>query len=214
MIKEITIIWINDKNNEKRFKHMTKMLERNFPDNPKIHVDAIYIKPKYHGVTVAQSVALQQGLLTGKPFIVLEDDVNFNEDFNMDVLERVMELKPKVLYLGISTWGEIRNVSMKDKYLIEDEKVLFRHGAHGKIVDDDLIRIKSMFGAHAILYVSMKYVLKTLRICYASLMMDKPHDVLLPVLQRKYQVLGLRVPMFYQDKRIGGQERETNLRLV
>jgi len=60
----------------------------------------------------------------------------------------------------------------------------------------------------------MKYVLKTLRICYASLMMDKPHDVLLPVLQRKYQVLGLRVPMFYQDRRIGGQERETNLRLV
>lgn len=210
---EITIIWINDKGNEKRYNHMTEMLNRYFPDNPKMRVDAIFIKPKYHGVTVAQSVALQKGLLTGKPFIVLEDDVNLSEDFDINILRKVLELKPKALYLGLSTWGDIRNVDMKDKYKIEGEEVLFRHGATGRIEDENVIRINNMYGAHAILYCDMKYVLKTLRLCHAALMMDKPHDILLPYLQRKYKVLGLRSPMFYQDRRIGGQENETNFSL-
>lgn len=207
---EVSILWINDKNNEKRFNHMTNMLNKYFPKNPKIHIDAVFEKPKYHGVTIAQTVALQKGLLTNKPFIVLEDDVNFNENCSLLLIEELLKKKYDAIYLGISTWGDIRNIKMEKHYEINNNNIIFRHGANG-ILEDNVFKINSMYGAHAILYINQKYVLKTLKYSLGALMINKPHDVLLPIIQKKYKVYGLNIPVFYQDKTIGGQERETRV---
>jgi hypothetical protein len=86
-----------------------------------------------------------------------------------------------------------------------------KKGARGEDWDENFFRIRDMFGAHAILYISKSYMVETLKICIMAVSMNKPHDIYLPKLQKKYLVLGQKYPWFYQLARLGGQETGTNI---
>jgi len=127
---------------------------------------------------------------------------------------------PDAIYLGLSYWGNMKMGRKKllaecmekdEKVVIINNKVFMKKGARGEDWDDNFFRIRDMFGAHAILYISKQYMVETLKICILAISMNKPHDIYLPKLQKKYLVLGQKHPWFYQLGKIGGQEIGTNL---
>ena len=79
-VEDIVIIWINDIKNKLRYDHMVSQLEIHFPNNKKIHVDAIIESPKYNGVSMAHMVAVLKGINKRKSFLVLEDDVSIDSE--------------------------------------------------------------------------------------------------------------------------------------
>ena len=218
-IDEIVIYWINCSLNTKRHQHMTHLLETYFPNNPKHHIEAVMHKPKYQGVTMAHTVALLKGLDGKKPFLILEDDVDLEPIFfDKKNVENRMNGDVDAIYLGISAWGKNKRQNIVNKILgknekivVANEKIFFYKGAIGAVDDNQFFKINNMYGAHAILYVNMDYVVKTLKICIMAVTMNRPHDIFLPALLKRSKVFGLKNPWFYQSQRIGGQERATKI---
>lgn len=243
------IYWINCSENKVRYEHMRSLLEKEFPNNKHHHVEAIMHKPKYNGITIAHMVAVMKGMSSGKPFLVVEDDIirsggncggdcrspltlsnrkrfdtppcqeenkeKEKEKENGDVIQN-----PDAIYLGLSYWGNMKMRRKKilaecmtkdEKVVLINNKVFMKKGARGEDWDEHFFRIRDMFGAHAILYISKSYMIETLKICIMAVSMNKPHDIYLPKLQKKYLVLGQKNPWFYQLGKIGGQEYGTNI---
>ena len=61
-------------------------------------------------------------------------------------------------------------------------------------MDDYFFRIRDMYGAHAILYISKSYMIETLKYCIMAVTENKPHDIYLHKLQKKFIVLGQKYP--------------------
>jgi hypothetical protein len=247
------IYWINCSDNKVRYDHMKSLLEKEFPNNKHHHVDAIMHKPKYNGITMAHMVAVMKGMTSGKPFLVLEDDViggncrspltlSNRKRFDTPPCQEENKEKdkekdkendkgkgdgkgdgnqtPDAIYLGLSYWGNMKMGRKKilgdcmtkdEKVVLINNKVFMKKGARGEDWDDNFFRIRDMYGAHAILYISKQYMVETLKICIMAVSMNKPHDIYLPKLQKKYLVLGQKYPLFYQLGKIGGQEYGTNI---
>lgn len=221
---DVEIFWINCSSNLKRFEHMKSLLEKYFPNNKQHHVEAVMHSPKYQGVTMAHTVALLKGISTKRPFIILEDDVTIDAEildtkrFENEINK--MEEKPRVVYMGLSTWGtrQKRHKEIfkgKTENVLEwNDKIFFNMGAKGENIKNDyFIKVDDMYGAHSILYLSREYAIKTLKYCIMAVELNKPHDIYLPKLMRKNMVIGMREPCFYQLAKIGGQERATKLNL-
>jgi len=239
------IYWINCSENRVRYEHMRALLEKEFPNSKHHHVEAVMHKPKYHGITMAHMVAIMKGMTTGKPFLVVEDDVTESggncggncrspltppcesspvlikkSGVETDLEGKCRDEKPDAIYLGLSYWGNMKMVRKKilaqcmtkdEKVVLINNKVFMKKGARGEDWDEHFFRIRDMFGAHAILYINKNYMVETLKICIMAISMNKPHDIYLPKLQKKYLVLGQKYPWFYQLGRIGGQEYGTNI---
>ena len=127
---------------------------------------------------------------------------------------------PDAIYLGLSYWGNMKIGRKKlladcmekdEKVVLIKNKVFMKKGARGEDWDDNFFRIRDMYGAHAILYISKPYMVETLKNCILAISMNKPHDIYLHKLQKKYLVLGQKYPWFYQLGKIGGQETGTNI---
>jgi len=210
---------------------MKALLEKNFANHKCHHVEAIVHKPKYNGITMAHMVAVMKGMTLKKPFLVVEDDIILNEKyFNENELEvRLAEGnysspqwqgKPDAIYLGLSYWGNMKMARKKllgecignnEKVVLINNKVFMKKGARGDDWDEYFFRIRDMYGAHAILYINRTYMEETLKCCIMAVSENKPHDIYLPKLQKKYIVLGQKFPWFYQSVKIGGQEIGTNV---
>ena len=215
------IYWINCSDNNVRL-----LLETNFVNNKCYHVEAIMHKPKYNGITMAHMVAIMKGMTSGKPFLVVEDDItcgNFGENgksFASLLCQGDNKETPDAIYLGLSYWGNMKMGRKKlladcmekdEKVILINNKVFMKKGARGEDWDDNFFRIRDMYGAHAILYINRTYMMETLKICILAISMNKPHDIYLHKLQKKYLVLGQKNPWFYQLGKIGGQETGTNI---
>jgi hypothetical protein len=241
------IYWINCSENRVRYNHMRTLLERDFPNQKCHHVEAIMHKPKYNGITIAHMVAVMKGMSSGKPFLVLEDDIGGGDAVSPLTLTNDLSFvtppcqgeyiekdkdkdkenekekenhMPDAIYLGLSYWGNMKMGRKKllaecmekdEKVVLINNKVFMKKGARGEDWDDNFFRIRDMYGAHAILYISKNYMVETLKICIMAVSMNKPHDIYLPKLQKKYLVLGQKQPWFYQLARLGGQEMGTNI---
>lgn len=207
-VEEIVIIWINDLKNKTRYDHMVSQLETYFPRNKKIHVDAIIEAPKYNGVTMAQMVAVLKGINSRKPFLVLEDDISIDAE-RIDFLKLEKELQKlemtcDTLYMGLSSWGG-RKGSPENKIELEKGAVF------ENINNPYFVKLHSMYSAHAILYINPAYAIETTKLCITAIFMNKPHDIYLYKLFKKYNVLGIRSPWFYQDAQYNGQEKYTRI---
>lgn len=219
------IFWINCSENRVRHDHMRELLERKFPKHQCYHVEAIMHKPKHNGITMSHMIAVMRGMTLGKPFLVLEDDIIINDRyFDEDELEARIILMDRenthAIYLGVSYWGNMKMkrkkllqecMKLEEKVVMIDNKIFMKKGARGEDMNDYFFRIRDMFGAHAILYLSKTYMIETLKYCIMAVSQNKPHDIYLPKLQRKYMVLGQKYPWFYQYGKIGGQENGTDV---
>ena len=207
-VEEIVIIWINDIKNKTRYDHMVSQLETHFPHNKKIHVDAIFESPKYNGVSMAHMVAVLKGINSRKQFLVLEDDVSIDAE-KLDFLKlenEFQKMNPKfdTLYIGLSSWGERKGSP--------DNKIELEKGAVFEDIDNPyFVKLHSMYSAHAILYINPAYAIETTKLCIMAISLNKPHDIYLYKLFKKYNVLGIRSPWFYQDAQYNGQEKYTRI---
>ena len=207
-VEEIVIIWINDVKNKTRYDHMVSQLETHFPRNKKIHVDAIFESPKYNGVSMAHMVAILKGINSRKPFLVLEDDVSIDAE-KLDFLKlenEFQKIDPKcdTLYMGLSSWGG-RKGNPENKIELEKGTVL------EDINNSYFVKLHSMYSAHAILYINPAYAIETTKLCIMAISLNRPHDIYLYKLFKKYNVLGIRSPWFYQDAQYNGQEKYTRI---
>lgn len=207
-VEEIVIIWINDLKNKTRYDHMVSQLETYFPRNKKIHVDAIFESPKYNGVSMAHMVAVLKGINRRKPFLVLEDDVSIDAE-RIDFLKlekelEKLELTCDTLYMGLSGWGGRKGSP--------DNKIELEKGAIFENINNPyFVKLHSMYSAHAILYLNPAYAVETTKLCITAIFLNKPHDIYLYKLFKKYNVLGIRSPWFYQDAQYNGQEKNTRI---
>lgn len=207
-VEEIVIIWINDLKNKTRYDHMVSQLEKYFPRNKKIHVDAIFESPKYNGVSMAHMVAVLKGINRRKPFLVLEDDVSIDAE-RVDFLKLEKELEKlestcDILYMGLSGWGGRKGNP--------DNKIELEKGAIFENINNPyFVKLHSMYSAHAILYLNPAYAVETTKLCITAIFLNKPHDIYLYKLFKKYNVFGIRSPWFYQDAQYNGQEKNTRI---
>lgn len=207
-VEEIVIIWINDLKNKTRYDHMVSQLEKYFPRNKKIHVDAIFESPKYNGVSMAHMVAVLKGINRRKPFLVLEDDVSIDAE-RIDFLKLEKELEKlestcDILYMGLSGWGGRKGNP--------DNKIELEKGAIFENINNPyFVKLHSMYSAHAILYLNPAYAVETTKLCITAIFLNKPHDIYLYKLFKKYNVFGIRSPWFYQDAQYNGQEKNTRI---
>ena len=207
-VSEIVIIWINNINNRKRYDHMNIQLDTHFPNNKKIRVEAIMETPKYNGVSMSHMIAILKGINTKQPFIILEDDVSVDAE-KLDFLKLENELQkmnPKcdTLYMGLSSWGGRKGNPKK--------KIEFEKGAVFEEIENSyFVKLHSMYSAHAILYLNPAYAVETTKLCITAIFLNKPHDIYLYKLFKKYNVLGIRSPWFYQDAEYNGQEKNTRI---
>ena len=187
---------------------MVSQLETYFPNNKKIHVDAIMETPKHNGVSMAHMVAILKGINTKQSFLILEDDVSVDAEM-LDFLKLENELQkmnPKcdTLYMGLSSWGG-RKENPENKIELEKGTVL------EDINNPYFVKLHSMYSAHAILYINHDYAIETTKLCIMAISLNRPHDIYLHKLFKKYNVLGIRSPWFYQDEQYNGQEKYTRI---
>jgi hypothetical protein len=138
-----------------------------------------------------------------KPFIFIEDDVSATPWYR-DIIN--IPLDADALYLGISTWGVVRDGR---------EHTPYSHIAMQNIiktkVSDDIFRVYNMLTTHAILINSKKW-LENCITCFKYALEHQEgryYDVPLAFTMHKFNVYCLKEPIFYQDLKVGGTEDST-----
>ncbi len=93
-----------------------------------------------------------------------------------------------------------------------EKKIEFEKGAVFEDINNTyFVKLHSMYSAHAILYINQNYAIETTKLCIMAICMNKPHDIYLQTIYKKYNVLGIRSPWFYQDVKYNGQEKYTRI---
>ena len=161
--------------------------------------DQIYI-----GCFHSQLKALKHSVEKGVPFVILEDDAMINRfpDF-LDIPDNACSV-----YIGVSKWGlspQATNNLASYNSLIYDR------------FNEDFVRVYNMLSSHAILYIDMDYVKELINELERNLDGDVissnsqnipmlyyggnmlPCDIIMSNMQSKFNIYGLRDPIFYQD---------------
>lgn len=203
--KDLEYFYINlDRDWEKAKRLELKLDLIDVPSQNVNRIKAHENPDSYIGILDSQIEAIERGLSTGNPFVVLEDDVeinNYSESIPIHSLSTCT-------YLGLSSWGLDFNAESLAKldyiqpFAIED--------------DLRICRIKNMFSAHSILYHDQDYtteLLKNLKLVkegrafkIGSIDYDLryfgktvvPCDVVMALMQHHYFVTALKIPFFYQ----------------
>lgn len=203
--KDLKFFYINlDGETEKGRRLEIKLDLIDVPSTNVQRIKAHQNPESYIGILDSQIEAIESGLSTGDPFVVLEDDVEIH-----NYLETVPIHELSVCtYLGLSSWGldfnseSLARLDYIQAFPIENVS--------------SLCRIKNMFSAHSILYHNEEYTKELLKnlhlvkqnkpfqikgIDYDLRYFGKrlvPCDVVMALMQHHYFVTALKVPFFYQ----------------
>lgn len=123
------------------------------------------------------------------PFIIFEDDCRVK---NFDPIISFPD-DADAVYLGISSWGRMNSHSGP---CVQYEKV-----------DDNLVRVYNMLGAHAILYLSVEYASLCSKISIHASNIADHQDIGFAEVQRYYNVYAFDDPIFYQTSSNGTDEK-------
>lgn len=181
-LKNIPVIYINlDKDIEKN-NYMNNMLkELNFKHIIRLEASCF---PDRHlaGCSYSHYEALS---LLEPPFIVMEDDCRVK---NFTTIIEIPE-DSDAIYLGVSSWGRMNSHSGP---FVQYKKV-----------NDNLVRIYNMLGAHAILYLSKEYTSLCKKISFQAYKISDHQDIGFAEIQRYYNVYAFDNPFFYQTSSNG-----------
>ena len=126
------------------------------------------------------------------PFIVFEDDCvikNFQPEIEIpDDADAV--------YLGVSSWGRMNSHS--GPFVQYQE------------VEDGLLRVYNMLGAHAILYLNSDYISLCSKISEQAFHIADHQDIGFAEIQRYFNVYAFDDPMFYQTSSNGTNQPLTS----
>lgn len=181
-LRKVPAVYINLARDTEKNDKMQKMLtECGF--ETVIRVEA-YEFPDRHlaGCSLSHHVALNE---VDPPFIIFEDDCvikNFTPEIEVpDDVDAV--------YLGISSWGRMNSHSGP---FVQYEKL-----------ENGLVRVYNMLGAHAILYLSQEYASLCSKIAKNGHDISDHQDIGFAEVQRYYNVYAFDDPFFYQTSSNG-----------
>jgi len=128
-----------------------------------------------------------------EPFMFLEDDVNLNADFNIEI---TYPEDADCIYLGLSRGFSTFKDYPRYKWTV---------------IDDNLVKIGDMLSTHAFVVTSVKWLNKIIELMTDTLDNPTNYDIPIARIQHKFNIYGLKRPFFYQDSKVGGQERPTRI---
>lgn len=172
--------------------HLCQTLNLNFQI-----IDGVTCKPGYIGCMLSHLKVLSMAD-SCPPFLILEDDCNVTPDFNHVVN---CPEHADLLYLGVSAFGIYEDIHPKG----------LPFGAYARPHDETTLRLENMLSAHAILYLTSSIVNQVKDMIIRSAIAEKPFDIGMAKLQKNNLVFTPKKPFFYQDSRMGGQERYTQV---
>ena len=187
-LREASAVYINLKKDVKKdFAMKALILDCGFKNT--IRVEAEYTPNSLAGCSLSHYNALNE---IDPPFIVFEDDCvvkNFNS--NIEIPDDA-----DAVYLGVSSWGRMNAHSGP---FVQYEKV-----------DENLVRVYNMLGAHAILYLSQEYASMCSRIAQNGYDIADHQDIGFAEIQRYFNVYAFNDPLFYQTSSNGTNEPLTS----
>ena len=180
-LREIPAIYINlDRDVEKREKIESSLKELGFKNI--IRLSGVERDNGKVGCAISHALAMEE---VEPPFIVFEDDcvpLNFEPII-------VIPDDADAVYLGISSWGRMNSHSGPF--------------VQWKRIDDKLLQVYNMLGAHAILYINEDFVDLYKRVAYNGYLIEDYHDIGFAEVQKYYDVYAFDNPMFYQTSSNG-----------
>jgi hypothetical protein len=188
-LRKVPAVYINLQRDTEKNEYMYNMLtELGFETI--IRVEATEFPADRHlaGCSFSHFNALNE---VDVPFIVFEDDCKVN---NFTPLIEIPN-DADAVYLGISSWGRINSHSGP---FVQYEKV-----------DDNLLRVYNMLGAHSILYLSEEYSSLCSKIAAQAFHIADHQDIGFAEVQRYYNVYAFDNPMFYQTSSNGTDQKLT-----
>ena len=187
-LKTVSAVYINLKEDVKKdFAMKALILDCGFKNT--IRVEAEYTPNSLAGCSLSHYNALNE---IDPPFIIFEDDCvvkNFNS--NIEIPDDA-----DAVYLGVSSWGRMNAHSGP---FVQYEKV-----------DEKLVRVYNMLGAHAILYLNQEYVSMCSRIAQNGYDIADHQDIGFAEIQRYFNVYAFNDPLFYQTSSNGTNEPLTS----
>ena len=169
-------------------------------------IDGVPTEPGRIGCALGHLRALHAPLKGTGRRSVLEDDVAASDAF--DPILKVPD-DADAVYVGVSLFGAIDLI----------DYVGFSNMIAAEPVDERLLRIYNVLGAHAILYVSERFrAASGEAIVRAVADLDRAHDKEMARLQETFKVYALRHPLFYQanalQKPAAGDRQEAMTRIA
>tara|TARA_B110000971_G_C19791632_1_gene400067 strand:- start:59 stop:730 length:672 start_codon:yes stop_codon:yes gene_type:complete len=139
------------------------------------------------------------------PFVLLEDDINKYRKFP-DIIE--IPDNTDILYIGTSIYGYNHSIKWANFNVftetINDKK--------------DIYKINNMLSTHGFIIVSQRGLEYCKNCMNISIKQNIPYDNYFAGLQSHYNVYCLKIPLVYQDSKVGGCEdatkKELNLNLL
>jgi len=181
-LRKIPAVYINlARDTEKNDKMQKILTECGFETT--IRVEAYEFSDRHlAGCSLSHHIALNE---IDPPFIVFEDDCvikNFSPEITIpDDADAV--------YLGISSWGRMNSHSGPF--------------VQYKRLENNLVRVYNMLGAHAILYLSQEYTSLCSKIAKNGYDISDHQDIGFAEIQRYYNVYAFDDPFFYQTSSNG-----------
>lgn len=139
------------------------------------------------------------------PFGLLEDDVNKYRDFpeNIEIPDNT-----DILYIGTSIYGYNHSIKWANLNV-------FTESINNRT---DIYKINNMLSTHGFIIVSEKGLRYCINSMNIAVRYNIPYDNYFAGLQSKFNVYCLKIPLIYQDGKVGGCEdatkRELNLNLL
>lgn len=180
---DIPVFYINTKNAEEKDKKTRAMLEGLGFKNIN-RFEGVYIKEPKVGCAVSHNSLLEKILDTEHPVLILEDDVEIFQ-FNAEI---EVPDNSDAIYLGLSKYGidlnsPNQNVVSKTKY---------------DIIDKNICKLHNMLSAHAVLLINKEYKYSIYSDIKKQIEIKDNQDKARARSMAKFNVYGLRKPMFYQ----------------
>ena len=133
------------------------------------------------------------------PFVILEDDVKKYRKFPVDI--KIPD-DTDILYIGLSSWGMTASEKVG-----KDGSVCFRN------VNNRIIKVFNMLSTHGLVVVSLRGLLSLQKCLFEDMFKNRGYDMSLASIQPFLNVYALNNPLVYQFGEIGGQEKQTKLKL-
>ena len=187
-LTDIPVIYINLDDQPERREQIEKSLNELGFKNV-IRVSGFKDPIGKRGCAYSHALALEE---IDPPFILLEDDclpLNFVD--NIEIPDDT-----DALYLGISSWGRMNSHSGP---FVQYQKL-----------DNGLVRVYNMLGAHAILYLSQEYTSLCSKIAKNGYDISDHQDIGFAEVQRYYNVYTFDDPFFYQTSSNGTDQPLTS----
>ena len=186
-LRKVPAIYINLPKDTDKNEYMYNMLsELGFETIIRIEASEFPLDRHLAGCSFSHFNALNE---LDVPFIVFEDDCKVKN------FKPIIEIPndADAVYLGISSWGRMNSHSGT---CVQCEKV-----------DDKLVRVYNMLGAHSILYLSKEYASLCAKISIHASIISDHQDIGFAEVQRYYNVYAFDDPFFYQTSSNGTDQK-------